>query len=173
MRRKIILSVAIVFLSGFALMSLFRGNSPYYDKYENYKYGFIPYYSTIENKCSDDDRVMAESVINLARKIMTDMTGDIPPNADKLETYSLKYSLTKKEIARIKADINLITADFTFGNGYIWVEYSKTSYDESNGIIDEGTYLAYWKLKNENGTWRVTRIKEAKVNNQFESQEKA
>lgn len=163
MKRKLILAVVILFLSGFALMSILRGNSEYYEKYEDYKYGFIPYYSTIEKKPSDSDRIMAQSVINLAHEIMTDTAGDIPPNADKLETYAVKYSLTEKEIAKVEADMNFITADFTFSNGYIWVEYSKTTYDENGGTIDEGAYLAYWKLKKENGIWKVTRIKEQAV----------
>ena len=163
MKRKLILAVAIIFLSGFALMSMLRGNSQYYDKYEDYKYGFIPYYSTIEKKLADSDKAMAENVISLAHEIMTDTEGIIPPNADKLEAYSVKYSLTEKEIARVEADINLITADFTFSNGYIWVEYNKTTYDKNGGTIDEGEYLAYWKLKKENGIWRVTRIKEQAV----------
>ncbi len=163
MKRKIIIAVAAVFLSGFALMSTLRGNSEYYEKYEDYKYGFIPYYSTIEKEASDSDKVMAQSVINLAHEIMTDTGNDVPPNADKLETYSLKYSLTEKEVARVEADMNLITADFTFSNGYIWVEYSKTTYDKKDSVIDRGTYLAYWKLKKQNGIWTVMRIKEQAV----------
>lgn len=163
MKRKIILAVAILFLSGFALVSMLRGSSQYYEKYEDYKYGFIPYYSTIEKKPTDGDKAMAQSVINLAHEIMTDTANEIPPNADKLETYAIKYSLTEKEISRVEADMNFITADFTFSNGYIWVEYSKTTYDEMGGVIEDGAWLAYWKLKKENGIWKVTRIKEAKI----------
>ena len=66
-------------------------------------------------------------------------------------------------IARVEADMNLITADFTFKNGYIWVEYTKTTYDDSDEIIDKGRYLAYWKMKKENGIWKVTKIKEQAV----------
>lgn len=163
MKRKIILTVAILFLSGFALVSMLRGSSQCYEKYEDYKYGFIPYYSTIEKKPTDGDKAMAQSVINLAHEIMTDTAGDIPPNADKLETYAIKYSLTEKEIAKVEADMNFITADFTFSNGYIWLEYTKTAYDEMGGVIEDGAWLAYWKLKKENGVWKVTRIKEAKI----------
>lgn len=163
MKRKIILAVAILFLSGFALVSMLRGSSQYYEKYEDYKYGFIPYYSTIEKKPTDGDKAMAQSVINLAHEIMTDTANEIPPNADKLETYAIKYSLTEKEISRVEADMNFITADFTFSNGYIWLEYTKTAYDEMGGVIEDGAWLAYWKLKKENGIWKVTRIKEAKI----------
>lgn len=163
MKRKIILAVAILFLSGFALVSMFRESSQYYEKYEDYKYGFIPYYSTIEKKPTDGDKAMAQSVINLAHEIMTDTAGEIPPNADKLETYAIKYSITEKEISRVEADMNFITADFTFSNGYIWLEYTKTTYDEMGGVIEDGAWLAYWKLKKENGIWKVTRIKEAKI----------
>lgn len=163
MKRKIILAVAILFLSGFALVSTLRGSSQYYEKYEDYKYGFIPYYSTIEKKPTDGDKAMAQSVINLAHEIMTDTADEIPPNADKLETYAIKYSLTEKEIAKVEADMNFITADFTFSNGYIWLEYTKTAYDEMGGVIEDGAWLAYWKLKKENGIWKVTRIKEAKI----------
>ena len=163
MKRKIILAVAILFLSGFALVSMLRGSSQYYEKYEDYKYGFIPYYSTIEKKPTDGDKAMAQSVINLAHEIMTDTANEIPPNADKLETYAIKYSITEKEISRVEADMNFITADFTFSNGYIWLEYTKTAYDEMGGVIEDGAWLAYWKLKKENGIWKVTRIKEAKI----------
>lgn len=163
MKRKIILAVAIMFLSGFALVSMLRESSQYYEKYEDYKYGFIPYYSTIEKKPTDGDKAMAQSVINLAHEIMTDTANEIPPNADKLETYAIKYSITEKEISRVEADMNFITADFTFSNGYIWLEYTKTAYDEMGGVIEDGAWLAYWKLKKENGIWKVTRIKEAKI----------
>lgn len=163
MKRRIIIAVAAVFLMGFAASSMLRGNSEYYEKYEEYKYGFIPYYSSIENKASDRDIETAENIITLAREIMTDTESTTYPDAGKLESYSVKYSLTEKEIAVIEAELNLITADFTFNSGYMWVEYSKVTYDKYEEKIDEGQYLAYWKLRKENGIWRVTRIKEEAV----------
>lgn len=163
MKHKLIFAVAVIFLMGFAAASFFGPQSDYYNKYEKYKYAFIPYYSTIGKNCSESDRETAQSVINLAGEIMTDTDGEVHPYADKLETYGVKYSLTEKEIAKVEAKLNLITADFTFSNGYMWVEYHKQSYSPNGDTVEDYECLAYWKLKKQNGLWRVVKIKETKI----------
>ncbi|MBQ7296310.1 MAG: hypothetical protein IJW86_09010 [Clostridia bacterium] len=156
MKHKIVVSVLIVFILGFAVSSLFSQHSDYYTKYEDMKYGFIPYYSTIDKKCSDKDRQTAQSFVDLAGEIMTDVSGNELKNAGELSLYSVK----KAEVSRAEAKINLITADFTFSNGYMWVEYTKKDYDNSENLIEEKEALAYWKLKKQDGIWSVVKIKE-------------
>ncbi len=159
MKHKIIVAVFVVFLAGFAIASLFSQHGDYYKKYESLKYGFIPYYSTIDKKCSDKDRQIAQSVVDLAGEIMTDVSGRVHTQAEELAIYSVK----KADVRRVEAKINLITADFTFGNGYVWVEYIKRDFDENENILEEKESLAYWKLKKQDGVWNVIKIKEVEV----------
>lgn len=156
MKRKIFLGVLTVFLAGFAFASLFSQHGDYYKKYESLKYGFIPYYSTIDKKCSNKDRQTAQNVVELAGEIMTDVSGSVHTQAGELAAYSVK----KADVRRVEAKINLITADFTFGNGYVWVEYTKRDFDENEKLLEEKECLAYWKLKKQDGVWNVIKIKE-------------
>ncbi len=160
MKRKLIIAVAAIFLSGFALACFLNSPGDYYTKYEDYKYGFIPYYSTIDKKCSEADRETAQSVIDLAGRIMTNTDGRVHKNSGELDFYSVKYNLSDREIEKVDARLNLITADFTFSNGYIWVEYQKQSYDKNGHIAEDYESLAYWKLKKKDGEWKVVRIKD-------------
>ncbi len=157
--RRIIVGALAVFIMGFVVASLFNQHSDYYNKYEKYKYGFIPYYSTIDKKCSQKDRETATPIVDLAGEIMTDISGNTFENAGELEIYSLKKAQTK----RVEARINLITADFTFSNGYMWVEYTKTVFDENENLIEDKESLAYWKLKKQDGVWSVIKIKEVEI----------
>ncbi len=159
MNKKIIFYAITVFVLGFAVASLFADHSDYYDKYEDYKYGFIPYYSTIDKKCSDKDRETAENIVALAGKIMTDIKPEISEGAGELKVYSLKNA----DVERVEAKINLITASFTFSNGYMWVEYAQNFFDESDSKLEEKERLAYWKLKKTDGIWTVIKIKEVEV----------
>lgn len=156
---RILISVLIIFLSGFAVASLIDGHSDYYKKYEDMKYGFIPYYSTIDKKCSDKDRETAMQTVSLAGNIMTDKISELPENAGELR----RYFLRETEAFRTEARINLITASFTFSNGYMWVEYTQKIYDESDEMLEEASRLAYWKLKKTDGLWTVIKIKEVDV----------
>ncbi len=167
MKRRLIVAVAAIFLSGFAIASFLNSPGNYYTKYENYKYGFLPYYSTIDKKCSEADREMAQSVIDLAGKIMTDTDGSVHKSRGELDFYSVDYNLSDREIEKVDAKLNLITADFTFSNGYMWVEYHKQSYDKNGDIAENYESLAYWKLKKQDGEWKVVKIKDIRdiVNN--------
>ena len=69
------------------------------------------------------------------------------------------YSLKNAGTDRVEVKINLITADFTFTNGYMWVEYMQQSFDESENEIDSRESLAYWKLRKQDGEWQVVKIK--------------
>lgn len=152
---RIIIAVAAVFMSGFIVASMFNQHGDYYNKYQQYKYGFIPYYSTIDKKLSEKDKATADEIIALAGKIMTDVSGTVFDNAGELNSYSLKNAGTD----RVEVKINLITADFTFTNGYMWVEYMQQSFDESENEIDSRESLAYWKLRKQDGEWQVVKIK--------------
>lgn len=156
---RIFISILIVFISGFAVASLFDSHSDFYKKYESVKYGFIPYYSTIDKKCSAKDRETAMETVSLAGEIMTDISSSVPDGAGELKIYSLREAKAE----RVDAKINLITASFTFSNGYMWVEYTQEVFDGDDEKIDEKTRLAYWKLKKTDGQWTVTRIKEVEV----------
>ncbi len=159
MKHKIIMAVLVVFIAGFAIASLFSQHGEYYNKYENLKYGFIPYYSTIDKKCSDKDRQTAQSIVELAGEIMTDVSGRVQEEAGELAVYSVK----RAGVNRVEAKINLITADFTFSNGYMWVEYTRKDFDENGNTLEEKESLAYWKLKKQDGVWNVIKIKEAQT----------
>lgn len=159
MNKKMIFYAMTVFVLGFAVASLFSSHSDYYNKYEGYKYGFIPYYSTIDKKCSGKDREIAEGIIALAGKIMTDTEPEITHEAGELKMYALKNA----DAERVEAKINLITASFTFSGGYVWVEYSQEVFDEKDNKLAEKEKLAYWKLKKIDGIWTVIKIKEVEV----------
>ena len=159
MNKKMIFYAVTVFVLGFAVASLFADHSDYYNKYEDYKYGFIPYYSTIDKKCSDKDRETAENIVALAGEIMTDIKSEVDDEAGELKMYSLKSVGAE----RVEAKINLITASFTFSNGYMWVEYTQEIFDESDNKLEEKERLAYWKLKKTDDLWKVVKIKEVEV----------
>ena len=159
MNKKICVLLALVFVAGFVAASLFGGHSEYYSKYESLKYGFFPYYSTIDKRCSEKDRERAQDIINLAGQLMTDTDGDVPQNVGKLDIYSLK----KAEVVRSEVKINLITADFTFSGGYIWSEYHQKLFGEDEVIKEQKNRLAYWKLKKQKGEWIVVKVREVEI----------
>lgn len=156
MKRRTILAILMVLaltLLGSSLLS----HNDYYHKYEKYKYGFIPYYSTINNKCSQKDRALAQQIVNVAGEIMTDTLGRVPENAGELSL----YAVNKESVySKIEAKINIITADFTFNSGYIWVEYSREYFTESDSSTQKKENLAYWKLKKKENQWQVVKIKQ-------------
>lgn len=159
MNKKLVFCVVTVFLLGFAVATLFADHSEYYNKYEGYKYGFIPYYSTIDKKCSDRDRETAEKIVTLAGEIMTGLNSEVPDEVGELKMYSLRSD----GAVRVEAKFNLITASFTFSNGYMWVEYIKEVFDGSDNKLEEKEILAYWKLKKTEDLWTVVKIKEVEV----------
>ncbi len=162
MKGKFAIALIVIFFLGVCFSSAFRGNKEIYDKYEKYKYGFIPYYSTIESKCSDKDREIAEKFIALAEDISSGGYGSVPENAGELKVYAPELNISEKDIVSSECDFSLITADFTFGNGYMWSEY-KRSDSFSDGSETEKNYLSYWKLQKHNGDWIVTKIKQVEV----------
>lgn len=162
MKRKLFAVMIAVFLLGVLLSPVFRGNKEIYDKYEKYKYGFIPYYSSIEADCSDKDRLIAEEIIALAENIACGAYDSIPERAGELIVYAPEYNSDENNLTGRKGTFKLITADFSFGNGYIWSEYNKTDF-YTDGREEESNYLVYWKLSNRNDIWIVTKIKEEKI----------
>lgn len=164
MKTKLIAALIAIFLIGACFSSTIRGNREIYEKYEKYKYGFIPYYSTIESKCSDKDREIAERFISLARNISDGNSVSIAENAGELAVYAPELKISEKETVSSECDFSLITADFAFGSGYIWSEYKRTD-TFADGSESEKSYLSYWKLQKSDGEWSVTKIKEVEVRN--------
>lgn len=165
MKYKTILNVFAIIIAVTLFASLFVGHSEYYNKYEKYKYGFIPYYSTIDKKYSKKDREKAQEIINLAGKIMTDTLGSVPENAGELVCYAVNESFSDAKPKRVEAKINLITADFSLGGGYMWVECTRQAFDQNNSVVEEKESLAYWKLKKQNNNWTVVKVKEVQHKN--------
>lgn len=162
MKRKTVIAILIVLLLTLLGSSLL-GHSDYYNKYAKYKYGFIPYYSTIDNKCSQKDRALAQQIVNLAGEIMTDTLGNIPENAGELGVYAVNK---ESDYSKIEAKINIITADFSFNSGYIWVEYSREYFTKGDSSAEKKENLAYWKLKKLENQWQVVKIKQVQCENQ-------
>lgn len=162
MKGKLVIALIVVFFISVSFSTAIRGNREIYEKYEMYKYGFIPYYSTIESNCSDKDRETAESFISLAEDISRGDYVSIPENAGELAGYAPELNISEKEITESMCDFTLITADFTFGNGYIWSEGKRTD-SFADGSSTEKSYLSYWKLQKLGGEWTVTKIKEVEV----------
>lgn len=162
MKGKLVIALLVLFFIGVCFSSSIRGNKEIYEKYEKYKYGFIPYYSTIEGKCSDKDRETAEDFISLAEDISAGACVSVPENAGELAGYAPTLNITQKETISSECDFTLVTADFTFGNGYIWCEYKRTD-TFADGSESEKSYLSYWKLQKSDGEWVVTKIKEVEV----------
>lgn len=159
MKKISVIIIVLVFAAGFLSATLAGGHKEYYEKYEEFKYGFIPYYSTIDKKCSEKDRETAMEIVELAGKIMTDTKGTEFPNAGKLGEYSLK----KHDAEHIEVKIQLITADFTFSNGYMWVEYSQEFFTSEQSEKQIKNALAFWKLRKIDGVWTVVKVKDVEV----------
>ncbi|MBQ8503835.1 MAG: hypothetical protein IJ491_06115 [Clostridia bacterium] len=149
----ILLAVAIALIA----FSAFMPTSEYYSKYKKYKYAYFPDYSSINHSLSEKDKEKAEQVLSVAREVFT-CVGEAPSlDVGELERY---YRLSP-DIERISLDLEAVAGDFTMGNGYLWVVYSVTRYDFS-GEVHSGSWdiLSLWKLKNKDGVWTVTSIKE-------------
>lgn len=170
MRHKLILTILAMLFSGMLIFTIFTGHGENYDKYEKYKYGFLPYYSSIEHRYSKKDKEIAQGVIDFAGSIMTDLSGKVPENAGKLERYV--YAPDEEgndaqgiegDVARIDVQFNLLSADFSFGSGYVWVDYTKNYLDEKDDVIDTQHKLAYWQVKKRSDVWTVVKIKESMI----------
>lgn len=174
MRYKLTLTLLATILAVMLIFTIFTGHGDNYNKYEKYKYGFLPYYSSIEHRFSKSDQATAQGIIDFAHSIMTDLSGNVPENAGKLEKYVYKpdddidpdedeKEENQAQISKIEANFNLLSADFSFGSGYVWVDYTKTTFDEEGNVIDSVQKLAYWQVKKRSDVWTVVKIKESQI----------
>lgn len=160
MDKKIIFAFVAIFIIGVTLSFVFGGHSEAYENHEKYKYGFFPYYSTIDHKASEKDEEIAENFISVAKEAFTFCENTaIPDNFGELK-YFVKNNY-ERGITRVEVELRLVTADFTFNKGYMWVEYDEYRYDSDNEVVSaSGNILTYWKLKKTDGKWIVTDVKE-------------
>lgn len=185
MKYKLTIPILMLLFSVLFISAIFTGQGENYEKYESYKYGFLPYYSSIGHKYSSKDKEKAQGVIDLAGSIMTDLSGNVPEDAGKLEKYAYNVVDNDEEdedkkddeknktsqnsenidstVAKIDVQFNLLSADFSFGSGYIWVEYTRTFLDENDSTIATYHRLAYWQVKNRSDVWTVVKIKESQI----------
>ncbi len=159
MKTKRLTVILLVFVVAAVAFSAFKPNSEYYDKYKSYKYAYFPNYSSINHQLSEKDKQKAQRVLSDAKEVFT-FIGEKAPHKDVGELK--RYYRLSSEIKEIRLDIEAVAGDFTFNNGYLWVVYSVTRLDEKgnthSGSLD---ILSYWELKNIDGEWTVTKIKEA------------
>ena len=151
--------ILLIFAFGALCSFVFGGHNSYYEKYEKYKYGFFPYYSTIDTKISEKDKVKAEEILGEVEKVL-EYTGEINGKQFGELTYLISED-SDKNIAKSDAEVRLITAKFSFGGAYIWGEYDCEKFDEKGSVVS--TYydkLFYLKLKKKNGEWSVSKLKQ-------------
>ncbi len=157
-KNKILTGIFLVFVFGVLCSYVFLGNNEYYEKYENYKYGFFPYYSTINSKMSEEDRKTANDIL-LEVENAAMYVGDDPDSLGEIGYFSKENN--ERNVARVDFFFEVITAKFSFGNAYIWFEYNDTRYDGDGEVVSSARdCLCYLKLKKSDGVWTVTRIKE-------------
>lgn len=162
MKKRIALGTLVLLIAVVCCVRFVGGRSEYYDKYEKYKYGFIPYYSTISNQCSAADRNRAQKIIETAGEVFTGLDSLPEGELGELTQYSSR-NLAEENLGRVEADFHLITADFTLNHGYMWVEYSAEFFSKKGESLRKNNMLAYWKLKKSGDNWTVVKIKETKV----------
>ncbi len=160
MDKKIILTFVIIFIIGAVLSFSFGGHSESFEKHKKFKYGFFPYYSTIDHKASKKDAETAEKFIETAKEAFAFCGEQEAPEHFGELKYFVKNNY-ERGITRVDVDFRLITASFSFNNGYIWAEYDEQRFDDSNEVVSAGSnILTYWKLKKIDGEWKVISVKE-------------
>lgn len=160
MDKKTIIIFGLVFALGFMLSITFGGHSESFKKYEKYKYGFFPYYSSIDHKMTENEEQLAKPFIALCKEAFSFCKEG--SNSDYFGglSYFVKNNY-ERGIVKVYVELNLITASFSFNNGYIWAEYSEQRLDNKNEVVSlSSNVLTYWKLKKVNGEWAVVAVKE-------------
>ena len=153
----VLIAVAIIFI----MVVSFGGKSDYYEKYKNYEYAFFPHYSTINNKLSEKDKEIADSIIHQATLVFN-FTGERKPEKDvgALE----RYYFTDPEIQISKVDLKIkpIAGKFNNTGGYLWVVYSVERTDNTGEIVNGSWDIpCRWEAeKQKDGNWKVVDIDE-------------
>ena len=142
------------------IIASFGGKCEYYDRYKHYKYAYFPHYSSINNPLSQKDSIQADKIIEQAREVFT-FKGDKEPVKDvgKLKRY---YHISPYT-SEVELSLEPIAGDFSKNNGFLWVVYS-VKRTAADGEILNGSWdiLSYWQAKKQDdGSWKVVKIKEA------------
>ncbi len=160
MDKKIIFAFVLIFIIGVTLSFAFGGHSDSFNEHKKFKYGFFPYYSTIDHRASEKDKQIAEEFLPIAKEAFSFCENEEAPEYFGELKYFVKNNF-ERGIVRVEVDLRLITADFSFSKGYMWVEYDEHRYDSENEIVSASSnILTYWKLKKIDDKWVVTDVKE-------------
>lgn len=158
MSKKITVAALLVFCLGVFSSLMFGGKSEEYEKYEKYKYGFFPYYSSIDTKTGKKDEEKAkqilaevEEALECTDEFSKEQLGELTLFAEKNQKYGAD---------KINADVRLISAKFSFAGAYVWGEYDITIYDaDGKTLSKEKDVLFYLKIKTNGGDHTVTKVK--------------
>ncbi len=123
-------------------------------------FGYLNYF-TLEHKMSEEDKVIAEEIIETARTVF-EYQGN-KEDADKsVGALAIYY---KNGVVSSKIELELITADFSKNSGYMWVVYSKAYVHEyadgTTGRSGAPNVLTYWKVEKIDGSWIVTDVNDS------------
>ncbi len=160
----IILSVCLGIILVFSFCTTNHTEYYYKYKYLQKRGDFDPItYSTIDYKCSKEEKEEVAGVMETAKKVFT-YTGsekDADKNVGELSRYYI-FSAPSYEIDHVNLKLDLITAKVRHNSGFMWVVYSDWHCDsQGNKLSGSDDILCYWKIKKINGKWTVVKIKEA------------
>jgi len=161
----ILLVIIIIVLICFVILNKLFAQDILYQKYRAKHERFFgeETYSEIKYKYSKQEKNVANDILKVADEAFSYIgsKSEMPDKFNALKHYCIDKELYENA-TKEKHTIKLVTIKIEDNNGYMWVVYSNSAFDDKGDLqCGSGNILTRWTIEKENDKWIVVDWSEA------------